>query len=187
MLYAFFFLSKNLEQNVNFSKTVASKSYKFHILTHIGKIEIVRKYTFYGDTNNKFCIVKCFKGIAPKIIPPYPDEYLQIAKTKVPEKYKNLKDYKTIMDSYKPDILIDYDKTMRWYLMKYVLNDPSEWHRLKIQTFPAEYPVMVIRAPVPWHTTYVLAQQSMENKYFRCHIVVIKIRDLWTERLVLFF
>lgn len=122
------------------------------------------------------------QGIAPRIIPPYPDEYLLIAKRKVPEKYKRLRDYKSIMDSYRPEILVDYDKAMRWYLMKYVLNDPSEWKRLKIQTFPAEYPVMMIRAPVPWHTGYVLAEQSMERRYFKGHIVVIKIRDLWTDR-----
>lgn len=115
-------------------------------------------------------------------MPPYPDEYLLIAKHKVPEKYKRLRDYKTIMDSYRPEILVDYDKAMRWYLMKYVLNDPSEWRRLKIQTFPSEYPVMVVRAPVPWHTTYVLSQQALEKKFVKGHIVVIKIRDLWTQR-----
>lgn len=127
-----------------------------------------------------------YKGIPPSIIPPYENEYLQIARSKVPEKYKKLKNYKKIMDSYKPEILNDYDQAMRWYLLRYVLNDPSEWRRLKIETFPVEYPVMMIRAPVPWHTAYVLAQQAIERKYFKGHITLIQIRDLWTEKLVLF-
>lgn len=122
------------------------------------------------------------QGIPPHVIPPFPEEYLQIARRKVPEKYKLLKDYKPIMDSYKPEIVAEYDKAMRWCLMRYVLKDPAEWRRLKIQTFPIEYPHMTIRAPVPWHTTFVLAQQALEKSYCKGQIVIIKIRDLWTER-----
>lgn len=85
------------------------------------------------------------------------------------------------MDTYEPDIVSDYNQHMRAYLLKYVLNDPYEWDRLKIQTFPAEYPTMVIRAPVPWHTQYNLSKQSLELHLYICNKVLRDIRDLWTK------
>lgn len=106
-------------------------------------------------------------------------EYIACAKSKVPVKYKKLKQYKTIMDSYDPEILHDYNETMRWNLLKYVLNDPCEWIRLKIQTFPAEYPVIIVRAPVPWHINFEVGQQLLFRHYFVGNPILLRIRDLW--------
>lgn len=88
------------------------------------------------------------------------------------------------MDSYEPELMNDYDAHMRYYLLKYVLHDPYEWRRLKIQTFPAEYPTMIICAPVPWHISYVLAKQLLVRHLFISNIIMTNIRDLWTDELV---
>lgn len=73
----------------------------------------------------------------------------------------------------------EYDKHMRKYLLKYVLNDPYEWDRLRIVTFPFDYPTLIVRAPVPWHTQYNLAKQHIERHLFICNKVLLSIRNLW--------
>ncbi|KAG5895229.1 hypothetical protein JTB14_003446 [Gonioctena quinquepunctata] len=71
---------------------------------------------------------------------------------------------------------------MRKHLLSYVLEDPSEWKRLEFQSYPMEFPTLVIRAPVPWHIQYCLSTQLMEKHYYNGNVIVRRIRDLWFER-----
>lgn len=54
--------------------------------------------------------------------------------------------------------------------------------RLGFKTFPKDFPTMLVRAPVPWHTQYCLATQYMEKHYYNGNIIVRKIRDLWYQK-----
>lgn len=86
------------------------------------------------------------------------------------------------MNSYDKEIIKDYDDVMRLYLLKYVLNDPYEWKRLNIQTFPPEYPIMLVRAPVPWHNAFVIGQQMLFRHYFVGNPILIRVHELWESR-----
>ncbi|XP_048509500.1 dynein axonemal heavy chain 3 isoform X1 [Athalia rosae] len=46
-------------------------------------------------------------------------------------------------------------------------------------TMPVEYPVINIRAPVPWHTFKIIAEHFMNNNFFIGNEVLQDIRDLW--------
>lgn len=116
------------------------------------------------------------------MIPSYPKQYIALSKKRIPERYKLLWNYRKIVDGYEPEILKDYNEIMRLNLFKYILKDPVEWRRLNIQTFPVEYPVMVIRAPVPWHTQYNLGKHSLEKHFFIGNIVSLRIRELWEKK-----
>ncbi|GJQ73710.1 DNAH3 [Trypoxylus dichotomus] len=83
------------------------------------------------------------EGIDENMIPCYCQKFLKIARSLVPEKYKKLKLYKSIADTFEPDILSLYSQYMRIFMLKYVLNDPYEWKRLKIETFPVDYPTLM--------------------------------------------
>lgn len=115
------------------------------------------------------------------MLPPYNKTYIETAMRRIPEKYKLLKEYKTIVDSYEPEILQDYDRVMRWNLLTYILKDPGEKKRLVIAAIPAEYPVNVIRAPILWHTPKVLAEQTLSRYHFNGHPAILRIRDLWED------
>lgn len=116
-----------------------------------------------------------------KMLAPYDKTYIETAMRKIPEKYKLLKEYKNIVDSYEPEILQDYDRAMRCNLLTYILKDPAEKERLVIASIPAEYPVNVIRAPIPWHTPKVLSEQTLSRYYFNGHSAILRIRDLWED------
>lgn len=64
-------------------------------------------------------------------------------------------------------------------MIKYVLNDPYEWQRLKIQTFPSDYPPMIVKAPVPWHIPFTVGREALFRHLFIGNQVVLSIRDLW--------
>lgn len=97
-----------------------------------------------------------------------------------------LLEFYRIVNKFEPDLTRFYNEHMRWNLLTYVLNDPYEWKRLNIQTFPAVYPTMIIKAPVPWHATYCLAQQLVLRHLYIGNPVLLKIRDLWENKFVLY-
>ncbi|CAG9767321.1 unnamed protein product [Ceutorhynchus assimilis] len=120
-------------------------------------------------------------GIEAKDIPPYNKILLDRAKSKIPEKYKTLKCFKTMISTHESEVLKWYCIYMRYDLLFYILHDPAEWKRLRLESCPKFFPVLVIRAPVPWHIQYCISQQYMERHYFIGNKIVIKIRELWFE------
>lgn len=54
--------------------------------------------------------------------------------------------------------------------------------RLGFKSFPKDFPILLVRAPVPWHTQYCLSTQYMEKHYYNANIIVRKIRDLWFQK-----
>nr|CAI5856319.1 unnamed protein product [Callosobruchus analis] len=121
------------------------------------------------------------EGILPEHIPPYDRSLLKRIRLKIPEKYKSIRDYKAMLTADENLVLMLYCIFMRKHLLQYVLHDPGEWKRLNFETFPIDFPIMLIRAPVPWHTTFCLNQQLMEKHYYNGNVVLRKIRDLWFE------
>ncbi|KAK9888347.1 hypothetical protein WA026_000602 [Henosepilachna vigintioctopunctata] len=109
-------------------------------------------------------------------------EYIENAKQRIPERYKMLRGYKSIIEGHKTEILKDFNEHMRLNLLRYILKDPAEHKRLQIHTFPAFWPILQIRAPIPWHTNKVLANHMMQAHFYLGNIIAIKIRNLWFER-----
>ncbi|XP_050297987.1 dynein axonemal heavy chain 3 [Anthonomus grandis grandis] len=122
------------------------------------------------------------EGIDPKDIPPYNKDLLDRAKRKVPEKYKTLKCFKPMIQSHECEVLKWYCIYMRYNMLFYVLHDPSEWKRLRIESCPKFFPVLVVRAPVTWHTPFCISKQYLERYYFIGNIVVRRIRELWFKK-----
>jgi len=86
--------------------------------------------------------------------------------------------------SHESEVLKWYCIYMRYNMLFYVLHDPAEWKRLRLESCPKFFPVLVIRAPVTWHARYVISQQYMERHYFKGNAVVKRIRELWFEKFV---
>ncbi|XP_057653134.1 dynein axonemal heavy chain 3 [Diorhabda carinulata] len=122
------------------------------------------------------------EGISPEHVPPYDEELIKCAMAKIPEKYKALKEYKGLMQSDRKSLRKYFCIFMRKHLLQYVLKDPAEWKRLRFQTFPSDFPIMMVRAPVPWHSTYCISTQLMEKHYYNGNMIIRKIRDLWWDR-----
>ncbi|XP_008197222.2 dynein axonemal heavy chain 3 [Tribolium castaneum] len=118
-------------------------------------------------------------GIKSQDLSPYNRKYLTEAIKKIPPKLKLLKDYAATITTHKKEILQFYDSFIRKNLLDYILKDPKERKRLRITRIKRDYPILTVRAPVPWHTTYCLSQQLIEKHFYNGNIVVLEVRDLW--------
>ncbi|RZC40467.1 DHC N2 domain containing protein [Asbolus verrucosus] len=122
-------------------------------------------------------------AITQEHLSPYNHTYIvEAIKNKIPPKYKLLKEYKPIITCHKKEILMFYEVYSRQNLLHYILKDPKERKRLNVKRVPREYPIMIIRAPVPWHTSFCLSQQLMEKHFYNGNIVILEIRNLWEEK-----
>lgn len=87
-----------------------------------------------------------------------------------------------MISAHEAEVLKWYCIYMRYNMLFYVLHDPAEWKRLQIESSPKFFPVLVVRAPVPWHARYLVSHQYLERHYFNGNVIVRKIRDLWFQK-----
>lgn len=122
-----------------------------------------------------------FQGIGDHVILPYPSFYLERAQQLIPRRYRKLAAYKSIMASYPPEVQMFYDDKMRVNLLKYLLMDPYERERLNIQTFPFDYPVLTVTAPVPWHINFCVAKNFLQMRYFLGNPAIMAVQYAWEK------
>lgn len=120
-------------------------------------------------------------GIKDSDLCPYNNIYYIEALKRIPQRYKQLKIYKSMITNHKDEILHLYNFYMRKNLLHYILKDPKERKRIRITRLPRDYPILVIRAPVPWHSSFCLSKQLMEKHFYNGNIIILEIRDLWEK------
>lgn len=98
--------------------------------------------------------------------------------------FTNFFSFNEIIKKLEGEIIDDYKKSLRYSIVDYILLDANERKRLLIETMPVEYPVLVIRAPVPWHQYKILADHFMEHNLFITNEILKDIRDLWFSKLL---
>lgn len=81
------------------------------------------------------------------------------------------------------EIINDYKQSIRFAIVDYILLDPLERKRLlNTDILPIQYPVMHIRAPVPWHNFFVNAAHYNEHNLFIGNEILRDIRELWFSK-----
>ncbi|XP_068084555.1 dynein axonemal heavy chain 3 [Anabrus simplex] len=117
------------------------------------------------------------KGICKDMLEPYSKDYLIAAMKLVKRKYYINRG--AMVKEMENEIIKDYEYSLRVAILEYILMDPRERRRLNIQTYPVEYPALVIRAPVPWHHSFCTCEQLVYHKLFIGNPVLMRLRDLW--------
>ncbi|CAG2066829.1 unnamed protein product, partial [Timema podura] len=87
--------------------------------------------------------------------------------------------FQQLINDLENEILADYYSSLRKAILDYITLDPEERRRLNIQTYPANYPVVHIRAPVPWHNSYVSLGQLVYHNLFIGSPILRTLRDIW--------
>lgn len=64
----------------------------------------------------------------------------------------------------------------------YVLMDPSERLRLSISSVPKSFPWRVIRAPVPWMSSYQEAHLWQSQHLFSASPIMVLLQEVWLSR-----
>jgi hypothetical protein len=84
-----------------------------------------------------------------------------------------------LLDGIETEVRSDYEHSLHKAILHYMLLVPDERKRLKIEAYPVEYPAIIIRAPVPWHCTFMSSSQMLDHKLFIVNPILLYLRDLW--------
>uniref|UniRef100_A0A8B9BZT1 Dynein axonemal heavy chain 3 n=1 Tax=Anser brachyrhynchus TaxID=132585 RepID=A0A8B9BZT1_9AVES len=81
----------------------------------------------------------------------------------------------------KEEIKADYRISLMKAIVDYILMDPAERERLLIRSTPRPFPQRVIRAPVPWHSSYEEAKSWNENNLFTVNPLMYTLQQRLAE------
>ncbi|XP_032303513.1 dynein heavy chain 3, axonemal isoform X3 [Coturnix japonica] len=79
----------------------------------------------------------------------------------------------------KVEVKEDYRISLMKAIVDYILMDPAERQRVLIGSTPRPFPVRVIRAPVPWHSSYKEAKSWNESSLFVVNPLMHTLHQLW--------
>ncbi|XP_075164298.1 dynein heavy chain 3, axonemal [Haematobia irritans] len=81
--------------------------------------------------------------------------------------------------------LIDLQEDFRYYVkrafLRYLLKSPLERKRLQLVEEPPEFPIMTIRAPVPWKVYVQLARNHLDQVLMTTHPIIRALNLLWHQ------
>ncbi|CAH2307189.1 Hypothetical predicted protein [Pelobates cultripes] len=100
----------------------------------------------------------------------------------VPSQLLNNPGLDNLLTRIKEEIEHDYHSSLRKNIVDYILKDPEEKERLFIASTPPSYPIRVIRAPVPWHTSCRDAKSWTEEHLFMVNPIMLSLQDLWHQQ-----
>ncbi|XP_073447159.1 dynein axonemal heavy chain 3 isoform X1 [Aquarana catesbeiana] len=86
---------------------------------------------------------------------------------------------KKLLEEIKEEIVNDYHTSLRKSIVDYILRDPEEKDRLQIGNIPRYFPLRVIRAEVPWHSSYSDAHKWNEDHLFTVNAMMLELQQLW--------
>ncbi|XP_053383461.1 dynein axonemal heavy chain 3-like [Mercenaria mercenaria] len=78
----------------------------------------------------------------------------------------------------------DYEYSIRKSIVDYILKDSEEKARLHIATVPKSFPQRIIRAPVPWHETFLEMKEYNRTHLFITNPIMQKIQDIWFDEFI---
>ncbi|CAF3510924.1 unnamed protein product [Rotaria socialis] len=108
-----------------------------------------------ADQYNKFCL-----HLPPKLVQP---------------------SLKKLHDELKTEIHNDYDLALRKAIVDYILLDPNERQRVKIQHIPKRFNLRTIRAPIAWHDTMDETKRDLLSTLHMNNPIMTFLQTLWDE------
>lgn len=97
----------------------------------------------------------------------------------VPEELRSHWEFRFFYEKFLNKLKKYYYNALRKAILNYDLCDVVERRRLDIQTLPHEWPPIIIRAPIPWHTNVTIAKHRLSNHYHLGSEIQIALRVLW--------
>ncbi|KAM8960487.1 dynein axonemal heavy chain 3 [Pelodytes ibericus] len=119
------------------------------------------------------------RGIQREMLAPQEMEQMERILRNVPNQLLNNPTLEKLFLEIREEIEYDYYMSLRKSIVDYILKDPEEKKRLSIASTPPIYPLRVLRAPVPWHTSYRNAHHWNETHLFTVNPMMLALQELW--------
>ena len=68
------------------------------------------------------------------------------------------------------------------FLVDYILKDQSEKERLHIKWTPRPYPQRIVRAPVPWASSYKTMKEWNNTFLFNTNTIMLELQNIWHDQ-----
>ncbi|KAG8433111.1 hypothetical protein GDO86_017410 [Hymenochirus boettgeri] len=121
-------------------------------------------------------------GIQKEMLTPKDEEQMDRILTRIPKHLLNNPALEQMFLKIKEETECDYHTSLRKSIVDYILKDPEEKERLLISNTPRPFPLKVIRAPVPWHTSYRDALKCNEDHLFTVNPMILSLQELWINQ-----
>jgi dynein heavy chain len=114
------------------------------------------------------------------MIAPQPaDQYTKFCSHLIPKLLQP--SLKSCHEELKAEIQSDYDLAIRKSIVDYILLDPNERRRVKIQNVPKIYHLHTIRAPIAWHDTMDQTKKDLLTTLHGNNPIMASLQTLWDE------
>ncbi|XP_075900184.1 dynein axonemal heavy chain 3 [Nelusetta ayraudi] len=119
-------------------------------------------------------------GISSAVLSSLPAQQLtKILRLLPPDTERSSANMPTVRADVQDEAEKDYHLSMKKSIVDYVLMDPLERRRLSVSSIPRPFPWRVIRAPVPWTSSYQEAQRWHSQHLFTATPIMVLLQDIW--------
>ncbi|NXW95358.1 DYH3 protein, partial [Alopecoenas beccarii] len=118
-------------------------------------------------------------GVREDMLAPQDKEVMNVILSHIPAHLLANPDLENLLASLKEEIKADYSINLMKAIVDYILMDPAERERLFIGSTPRPFPQRVVRAPVPWHSSYKEVKSWIESNLFVVNPLMLTLQQLW--------
>ncbi|EZA46954.1 Dynein heavy chain 3, axonemal [Ooceraea biroi] len=172
---------KSEREIINYVEAEVPKSIEEQLVELMAIVDNEQKRLIKPEDIRKFVYLRDY-CISDHHLQPYDYVNIEAAKKRIIDKLQEREDFDKIIKDLEPEIINDYKRSLRSAIVDYILMDSDEWKRLSIETLPVAFPVLCIRAPVPWHQSKITASHLMRHGLFIGNSILQDIRDLWFSK-----
>ncbi|NWJ00116.1 DYH3 protein, partial [Crypturellus undulatus] len=120
-----------------------------------------------------------YNGVKEDMLAPQDKEVMNGILKRIPAHILTNPDLESLLGSLKEEIKTDYRINLMKAIVDYILMDPAERERLFIGNTPRPFPRRVVRAPVPWHSSYREVKSWNETNLFTVNPLMHTLQQLW--------
>ncbi|XP_025972035.2 dynein axonemal heavy chain 3 [Dromaius novaehollandiae] len=120
-----------------------------------------------------------YNGVQEDMLAPQDKEVMNVILKRIPAHILTNPDLENLLESLKEEIKADYRISLMKAIVDYILMDPAERERLFIGNTPRPFPQRVVRAPVPWHSSYEDVKSWNETNLFIVNPLMHTLQQLW--------
>ncbi|KAK0675118.1 DYH3 protein, partial [Pygoscelis papua] len=123
-----------------------------------------------------------YNGVQEDMLAPQDKEVMNVILKHIPTRILANPDLENLLASLKEEIKADYHISLMKAIVDYILMDPAERERLFIGSTPRPFPQRVVRAPVPWHSSYEEVKSWNERNLFTVNPLMPTLQQLWLSQ-----
>ncbi|XP_021267492.1 dynein heavy chain 3, axonemal isoform X1 [Numida meleagris] len=149
------------------------------VVMHLHEQEMnKREKTPSGNDIERYCYY-IHNGVREDMLAPQDEEVINVILKQIPAHILANPCLENSLVSLKEEIKEDYRISLMKAIVDYILMDPAERERLLIGSTPRPFPQRVIRAPIPWHSSYKEVKSWNESNLFIVNPLMHALHQLW--------